>query len=251
MLLAGKTVIVTGSRKGIGRAIVEECAGQGANVFACARCYDEKFVEEMTTLSGCLNVSIKPLFFDLTDVGAVKRAVSEMKSTSSRIDVLVNNAGMVAEGAVFHMTSMDTFRKVFEVNYFSQMHLIQYVSRIMCKQREGSIINITSIAGIDGNPGQVEYGASKAALGLSTKRLASELGPNGIRVNAVAPGVIKTDMGEKVADDLLQRVLASSAMGRVGLPDEIARAVVFFASDWSSYITGQILRVDGGTLLND
>ena len=251
MLLCGKTVIVTGSRKGIGRAIVEACAEQGADVFACARRYDEKFVSEMTTLANRCGVSVRPLFFDMTDAAGVKKAVAEMKAASTHIDVLVNNAGMVADGAVFHMTSIDTFREVFEVNFFSQMRLTQYISRIMCKQEKGSIINITSIAGIDGNPGQVEYSASKAALGLSTRRLASELGPCGIRVNAVAPGVIGSDMGEKVADDLLERVLASSVMGRVGMPEEIARAVVFFASDWSSYITGQILRVDGGTLLND
>ena len=167
-------------------------------------------------------------------------------SESEKIDILVNNAGMVSKNALFQMTSIGTMKNVFEVNFFSQMLITQYILKKMLKQKNGSIVNIASIAGIDGKPGQMEYGASKAALISATKTLANELSIYGIRVNAVAPGVTETSMIDGMDMELLKTSVDRTMMKRVGKPEEIAEVVSFLASEKASYITGQILRVDGG-----
>jgi 3-oxoacyl-[acyl-carrier protein] reductase len=246
MQLKDKTAIVTGSNRGIGRAIVEAFAVNGAHVFACARRPDEAFETDMRQLAGRCGVTITPVYFDLADQAQIKAGAGTVVTSGRGIDILVNNAGVVAESRLFQMTPIQTMEDVFQVNFFAPMLLTQIVSRRMARQKSGSIINIASIAGLDGEPAQLEYVASKAALIGATKRLAFELGASGIRVNAVAPGLTETDMAAHMHPDLLRATLGRTVMGRMGTPEEIAAVVLFLASGASSFMTGQVLRVDGG-----
>ena len=246
MLLKGKTAIITGCNRGIGKAILEKFAENGANIFACARKEYPEFVENINALTEKYSVEITPIYFDMTDEDAMKAAVMSIKKSRRNIDILVNNAGIISESLLFQMTPIDNMRKVFEVNFFAQMRLTQYISRLMQRTGGGSIIFMSSISALDGAPGQLEYVGSKAAVIGSTKALAKEFGNSKIRVNAVAPGLIDTDMGNQADTQLSNDIIERSALKRWGKPEEIANAALFFASDLSSYITGQYLRVDGG-----
>ena len=166
------------------------------------------------------------------------------------IDVLVNAAGVVGANRLFQMTSLDEMRRVFDVNFFAPIQIMQLVTRQMARQKQGSVINIASIAGIDGDPAQMEYSASKAALICATKKLAYELGPSGIRVNAIAPGTTETKMIDAMTAEIKQEMASKVALGRFGKPSEIADLCYYLASDESSYITGQTIRVDGGIMVN-
>ena len=246
-LLDGKNAVVTGSNRGIGRAIVEAFAGNGANVWACARKETADFVADMADVAGRHGVAVRPVFFDMADAASMARAVRSMRSDGRPIDVLVNNAGIISENASFLMTSSDSLERVFEVNFFSQMHFTQYVVRMMTSSPAGgSIVNMSSIAARAGMPGQLGYACSKAAMETATIMLARELSRNNIRVNAVAPGFVRTDMGLEASSEVIDDTLSSSVMGRMGEASEIADAVLFLASDLSSYMTGQVLLVDGG-----
>jgi 3-oxoacyl-[acyl-carrier protein] reductase len=246
MLLQGKTAIITGCARGIGKSILETFAQNGANIWACSRKPTDEFENKIAELSKEYNVTITPLYFDLGSQEQVKEAMKKIFSSKEKIDILVNNAGVTSPNALFLMSSVDTMREVFEINFFSQMLITQYIVRLMTKYKSGSIVNVASIAGIDGNPGQLEYVSSKAAVIGATKKLADELAEHNIRVNAIAPGIVQTDMIDRMAEEVLHNNLLQTNMKRLGQPDEIAKAVLFFASDMSSFITGQILRVDGG-----
>jgi 3-oxoacyl-[acyl-carrier protein] reductase len=161
------------------------------------------------------------------------------------IDVLINNAG-IASGGFFQMTSIDEMRKLFEVNFFSQIALSQIISRKMIRNKMGSIINIASNAGLLGGQGMLAYGSSKAALILATKVMATELGKFNIRVNAIAPSVTKTDMYDQMEEKAREKLISSSALGRPANPDEVANTALFLASELSSYLNGQIICMDGG-----
>ena len=246
MLLKGKNAIITGARRGIGKATVEVFATEGANVWACARKQDDQFEQEMKLLSEKYRVSVCPLYFDVTSEVEMKDAIQFIRMQKAKIDILVNVAGIADESSSFQMTSIEKMKHVMNVNLFAVTRLTQYISRLMMRQNSGSIVNIASIAGIDGEPAQYEYAASKAAIIGATKNLSRELAINNIRVNAIAPGMIDTDMGAQIEDDLKDRILSKVSMNRLGKPEEIANVIAFVASDMASYMTGQVIRVDGG-----
>jgi 3-oxoacyl-[acyl-carrier protein] reductase len=189
---------------------------------------------------------VRPVFFDMLDKDAMKRFMRELISSKTRIDILVNNAGAVAESSSFLMTPISRMREVFEVNFFAQMALTQYVVRIMSRTNGGCVVNVASTAGMDGNPAQLEYAASKAAMIGATKKLADELSPQNIRVNAVAPGPTDTGMAGKMDAAVMEAALGRGVMKRMGRPEEIAGVILFLASELSSFMTGQVIRADGG-----
>ena len=187
-----------------------------------------------------------PVYFDVTNEAEVKQAIQTIRKTKMSIDVLVNVAGIVGDVASFQMSSMDSIREVMETNFFAVTLLTQYVTRLMTRQNKGSIIYVSSIAGLDGTPSQYAYAASKAALVGAMKNLAREVAANHIRVNAFAPGMIETEMGAQIEASLKTKMLEKVIMNRMGRPEEIANVIAFLGSDLSSYMTGQVVRVDGG-----
>ena len=203
---------------------------------------EDKVAEEIREL-GVRSIGISA---DLTDSNQVDNMINRTVDEFGAIHILVNNAGAIFT-ALFQMTSVKILKEMFAINYFSQMLLTQYISRIMMRQKSGSIINISSSAALEGNEGRTAYASAKAAMITSTKVLAKELAPYNIRVNAVAPGLTQTEMMESsTPGDALKETLNRICMKRVGQPEEIANSVLFLASDLSSYMTNQVLRVDGG-----
>lgn len=235
-LLEGKVAIITGSSRGIGRAITELFSVNGATVYAV------DLVEG--SMDDVVSDNIIPCYFDITDTKAIYELVKRIKKEQGRIDVLVNNAGIMQD-ALIPMITHDQMQKTFEVNVFAMMHFIQYVSKIMKRQHYGSIVNAASIMGISGNYAQMVYSASKGAVIALTKSAAKELAKDGIRVNAIAPGTINTRLLENTPEETLNQIKSHIFMGELGSPEEVANAYLFLASDMSSYISGQILGVDG------
>lgn len=244
-MFVGKTILITGANRGIGRALAEEFASAGGDLIVHSRVETSAFAEDMRALADRHGVRVDRIAFDLTDVNAMKAVINSMLPVGRRIDVLVNNAG-VAHGGLFQMTPMATVRDVFDINFFAQLELTQLVVRRMVRQKSGAIVNIGSIAGLDLSAGNVAYGTSKAALMAFAKTLAAEVGPLGIRVNAVAPGLTDTEMATKMEKKAGARMVENSAMRRLASVLEIARVVLFLASDAASFVNGQTIRVDGG-----
>lgn len=243
-----KNAIVTGARRGIGKAIVTMFAKNGINVWACASKKNEEFETEMELLAEKHGVWIKTVYFNLANQDETKIALREIFKEKQTIDILVNNAG-VPYGGLMQMTSLDKLREVMEINFTAQIHMMQLVSKVMMRQKSGSIINMGSVGGIEAREGYLAYGASKAALLWATRSVSKELAKFNIRVNAVAPGLVETDMGEYKKDDERDKILNAISMKRMGTPEEIANAVLFLATEASSFMTGTILNVDGGRLL--
>lgn len=244
-LLSGKTAVITGANRGIGLAIMNVFAAHGCNIIACARKESQDFsllIEEIAALN---SVDIQPFFFNMEDSNQVKEAGYQIARLDGRIDVLVNNAG-IASGGFFQMTSMEELKRVFEVNFFSQVSLTQIVSRKMAKNNSGTIINIASNAGMVGGAGMLSYGSSKAALILASKVMASELGRFNIRVNAIAPTITRTDMYDQMEMKARDKLILANALNRPAEPEEIANTALFLASDMSGFINGQVICVDGG-----
>lgn len=244
-LLKGKNAIVTGSARGIGRKTVEIFAANGANVWACARSQTPEFDSYCISLSNQYDVFVKPVFFELTDQLQVKDTIKFFMSEKKPIDILVNNAG-ITYNALFQMSTKEWIDKSFDVNFIAPYIFTQYIVKMMLKNGQGSIVNIASSAALDGNAGRSIYGASKASVVCATKALAEELGVRGIRANSIAPGITKTDMIGNMTDKVIEETLLNTDSKEIGYPEDIANAAVFLASDLSSYITGQVLRVDGG-----
>ena len=245
MLLEQKTAIITGCNRGIGKATLETFAENGADIFACVRKESDEFTDVMTKLKAKTGISITPVYFDFAESEQVKAGIKTIISFKKQIDILVNNAG-VASGSLFQMTSLQDLKYLFEINFFSQLLFTQGISRYMSRFKTGSIINIGSTAGFIGNAGMTSYGSSKAALMFSTKTMATELGVMNIRVNAIAPSITKTDMSDQMEEKIRDKHLETSALKRTAEPIEVANVALFLASDLSSFVTGQILRVDGG-----
>lgn len=245
MLLKNKTAIVTGCNRGIGKEVLKVFAENGADVFACARQESAEFSALIAQVAADTGRTITPIYFDLTNEEQVKAAVRSIVAFKKKIDVLVNNAG-VASGSIFQMTSMSDMKDVFEVNFFSPLLFTQGISRYMARSRSGSIINIGSTAGLIGDAGTTSYGASKAALMFATKTMATELGEANIRVNAIAPSVTRTDMLGQMDDKARDKLISACALKRPAEVHEVANVALFLASDLASYVSGQILRVDGG-----
>lgn len=247
MLLKDKNVIITGTNRGIGKKEMELFAREGANIWAHARKKTPEFIKLINSISTENKVTITPIYCDMTNKIEVKDCVKQILDSKKKVDALVNNIG-VAHGKLFQMTSIDEIRKIYEVNLFSIMEFTQMISRLMVRQKSGSIINMASISGLDLHSGNCAYGTSKAALIAFTKTLSAELSPIGIRVNAIAPGLTDTDMAKLMEDKAKRSMINQSSMNRLGKPEEIAEVALFLASDKSSFITGQVIRCDGGTV---
>lgn len=243
----GSTVFITGSNRGIGKAILQAFAEAGYDIIAHARQRNEDFEQLMRELSIKNQVQIKTVFFDMQNSDEMKNTIQKIFKDGVLVDVLVNNAG-IAHAGLFQMTSMKTVRNVFDVNYFAHLELTQLLLRQMLKKKSGCIINIASIAGMDFQPGNCAYGASKAALIAWTKTLAAEVGQFGVRVNAVAPGLTDTDLAAQMGERAKHDTMQFSSMKRLALPNEIADVVLYLATKKASYINGQVLRVDGGLI---
>ena len=245
MLLKKKTAIITGCNRGIGKATLETFAKNGADIFACVRKKTDEFIDIKTRLAKENGITITPIYFDFAEIDQVKDGIKTIISSKKQIDILVNNAG-VASGSFFQMTSVRDLKQLFEINFFSQIHFTQGISRYMSRFKSGSIINIASTAGLIGDAGTIIYGSSKAALMFATKTMATELGVMNIRVNALAPSITKTDMLDQMEEKARNKLIESSALKRPAEAIEVANVALFLASDLSSFITGQVLRVDGG-----
>ena len=246
MLLRNKNAVITGANRGIGRAILETFAKNGANIFACARTKNIDFEKKCEELERQNQVSIIPIYFDLIDSGKMKEAVKEIMGFKRPIDILVNNAG-ITYNALFQMTTADNLQHIYDVNYFAVFYFTQYILKLMLRNKKGSIVNISSSAALDSNSGRSAYGSSKASIICTTKAIAQEVGAADIRANCIAPGITDTDMVEEsMTKEVIEQTIKSTNLKRIGKPQDIANAALFLASDLSSYVTGQVIRVDGG-----
>lgn len=246
-LLEGKTAVITGCNRGIGKAILERMTAQGASAFALVRKENAAFSEYCAGLSAENGVDIQLVYADFQNEDQVKNAAKQILSTKKPVDILVNNIGIAFPQRTLAMTPINVIKESFQVNVFSGILFTQLISKSMIRNKRGSIIFISSVAAFDGGS-NLEYSAGKAALIGTARRLALELGPFGVRVNAIAPGLTSTDMGDITSDEVKILAVSRNVMKRIGRPKEIADAVVFMASDMSRFITGQVLRVDGGLL---
>ena len=244
MLLEGKKALVTGGSRGIGREIVRTFLRNGADVYYISRSPGDS-QEELGLLAEELGRTVTYKEGNVGDEETISRVVSEVLEESGGLDVLVNNAGMTRDGLIFRMSSGD-WNDVLTVNLTSAFYICKLVARSMIKRRSGSIINVTSIVGVTGNPGQTNYSAAKAGLIGFTKSLAREVAGRNVRVNAIAPGYVETEMTERLTEEQRESLISRIPMSRVGTPEEVANTALFLGSELSTYTTGQVLHTTGG-----
>ena len=247
MLLTGKTAIVTGGSRGIGRAVSLLLAREGANV-AIVYAGNTAAAEETKQQAEALGAAAAVFQCDVADEQAVTDMVKAVKTQFGSVDILVNNAGITRDGLLMRMKEAD-WQAVLDTNLTGVYHCTKAVSKLMMKQRHGAVINLSSVVGETGNAGQANYAAAKAGIIGFTKAVAKELASRNIRVNAVAPGYVETDMTAGLPDSAKEDMLRSSPLGRPATADDVAQAVLFLASDQACYITGQVLNVDGGMVM--
>ena len=246
MLLKKKTAIITGCNRGIGEKILEKFSSSGANIFACTRKKNSEFESKISELARKYKVKIIPIYFDFADSEEIKSEEKKILDSGEAIDILVNNAGII-DVSIYQMTSIKKLKDMFEINFFSQTIFTQNIIKSMIRNKSGSIINLASITALDGNEGRSAYGASKSALIAQMKTLSKEVGIFNIRVNCIAPGLIDTEMLSKnTPKNIIENMKNKISLRRVGSPEEIADVALFLSSNLSTYISGQVIRVDGG-----
>lgn len=236
-LLDGKVTIVTGAGRGIGRAITDRFLSEGAIVYGV-----DLQVGSMDELAN--NPRLIPSYFDITNQNAIRELFVKIQKDYGKLDVMVNNAGIMQD-AYLPMITDKLLQKTFEVNVFAMVYMMKYAAKLMRKQKTGSIINAASIMGISGNKGQIAYAASKGAVIALTKSAAKELADDNIRVNAVAPGVVGTELLKNVPDDQMAIIKSKIGLNRLATPEDVADVYLFLASDLSRYVSGQVVGVDG------
>ncbi|MDP5171206.1 MAG: 3-oxoacyl-[acyl-carrier-protein] reductase [Bacteroidia bacterium] len=246
-LLEGKVALITGATRGIGRAIAEKYAQQGAHVAFTYRS-SAGLAEEVEAALSAYGITAKGYQADAGNMAAVQAVVDDIIARHGRIDIIVNNAGITGDNLLLRM-SEEQWNTVIQTNLNSVFFTTKAALKTMLKQRSGSFINISSVVGVQGNAGQANYAASKAGMIGFTKSLAKEVGSRGIRANSIAPGFIATEMTDAIPEKELESWLTGIPLKRPGQPSEVADLCVFLGSDMSTYITGQVLNVDGGMIM--
>ena len=243
-MLKGKTAFITGCNRGIGKAVFEKFLSNGANIICSVRKLDNDFLNYIDLKKKNKKNEIKILEFDLSNDNQIKDAINILYKEKIKLDILVNNAG-VATGSLLEMTSMNNLKNTFQINFFSQIRLIQLLLRLLKKTSNGSIINIGSISGLMSEKGTLSYGSSKAALMFATKVMANELSIYNIRVNSIAPSVTNTDMLKKMDKSSIDKILQETNLDKPSSVEEVANKVLYLASDESRHINGEIIKIDG------
>lgn len=241
---AGRYVAVTGAHGGIGRATARAFAEVGATVITIDRTLEEANRAAGWLPRGTPDVAHAPVAMDFAESSSVAEGLHQIRSISRNIAALVNVAG-IAEDALVHMVTPESIRRHMQINFEAHVQITQYVTRMMLRSGGGSVVNVSSVTGMDGNPGQLSYGSSKAAVLSATRTFSMELASRGIRVNAVAPGMIDTDMNRALDDAGRDRIMQRVSMKRIGRPEEVAATILWLCSPAASYVTGQTLRIDG------
>lgn len=244
-MLKGKNALVTGSNRGIGRAITELFIQNGANVWACSRTLPPDF-DTLETMAEKRGGWVRPVLFDMTDGEGRRQAIRAVTKEKLPVDILVNNAGRT-EISLFLNNKIEDMRALFELNFFAQLEIAQLLGKRMITQKSGCIINMSSVVGLEPEAGRVAHGSAKAAFIMATRVMAKELGRFGVRVNAIAPGLMTNrEENQTYTPEQIHQFTNETALGHMGTPGDIAQAALFLASDAAAYITGQVLRVDGG-----
>ena len=246
-LLEGKTVLVTGASKGIGRSIARKCAEQGANVAFTYLSSVEKGIALEKELADEFAIKTKGYQSDASDYASAEKLVNDVINDFGTLEILVNNAGITQDNLLMRMTE-EMWDNVIKINLKSCFNTVKAATRVFMKQRSGCIINMTSVVGIKGNAGQANYASSKAGIIGFTKSVAIELGSRNIRCNAIAPGFIETEMTASLDPAMIKTWTDNIPLKRGGTTDDVANCVIFLASDMATYITGQVIQVDGGML---
>ena len=243
MLLENKVALITGAARGIGKQIALAFAREGANIAFTDLELNETALETVNELQA-LDVQVQAYASNAADFEAAHQVVEEVVKDFGRIDILVNNAGITRDTLIMRMTE-EQWDQVIQVNLKSAFNYTHAVTPLMMRQRSGSIISLSSVVGINGNAGQANYAASKAGIIAFTKSVAKELGARGVRANAIAPGFIITDMTKALSEETLQQFVSMIPMRRGGAPEEVAKVALFLASDLASYVSGQVIQVNG------